>query len=267
MDSARGTIALGQGNQLTKLVSSHARLAAVVTLATAPPVVIDEARIELAARELTEVERHVGWERVTKVCEVIARHFLNGDVERIHSHPVPIRRLAAHPLCPLSKTRLDEILAAHRVYRDEPDVARSQLSPSHVAVVARCPLDERRSLLQLAATDSLGVRELKQRLRDARQGRGERRGRPPSQCAEKAYTRLENAELLVEEAVDLLGKAESLGDLDGRIEASIKRLFELLELGVTRLDSLAEPCPHVRAKPLTSEIRQNLNRPSLARSV
>lgn len=253
---------------MTKLVSRHAHLAAVVTLATAaPPLAIDEASIERAARELTEVERHVGWERVAKVCEVIARHFLNGDVEGIHSHAVPIRRLAAHPLCPLSKTRLDEILAAHRVYRDEPDVARSQLSPSHVAVVARCELEERKNLLQLAASDGLGVRELKQRVRAARQGRGERRGRPPSQWAEKAYTRLENAELLVEEAVALLGKADSLGDLDERIEASLKRLSELLELGAERMASLGEPCPHVRAKPLQGEIRQNLNRPNVARSL
>jgi hypothetical protein len=135
----------------------------------------------------------------------------------------------------LSKTRLDEILAAYQVYRDEPDLQSSPLSPSHVAVVARCEAAERRTLLETAAEQGLGVRELKQRARAVRQRQGERRGRPPSVFAEKAQTRLENAELLVEEAVALLAKAESLEAFEGRIRSSLARLSLLIELGNARL--------------------------------
>ena len=191
-----------------------------------------------AATELADVERHIGWARVEKVADVLARYFFHGSLERVgrKSGARSIRRLAAHPSCPLSKTRLNELLAAYEVARSEPLVRASQLTPSHVAVVARLAPQERRALLESAVRERPSVRELKLRVRAMRKNQGDRRGRPPTFPAEKAVTRLENAEIALEQAVQHLSEADSLKHMGPRIALLLDRVHDLVE----RADALVE---------------------------
>ncbi len=143
-----------------------------------------------------------------------------------------VRKLAAHPLCPLSKTRLDELLAAHFVRETDSVVRRTNLSPSHVAVVARLEPTERRQLLEAAFRERLGVRELKLRARAVRNLGGVRRGRPPTSLEEKALTRLENAVMLLDEGVEYLVRAGRQGVQEPRIAELLENLDQLVQRGM-----------------------------------
>ena len=134
-----------------------------------------DAAVSRAVRDLVDVERSVGWKRVIRVAEVVARHFLGGDASRATcANRVvkrSIRRLAAHPDCPLSRTRLAELIGAYNDYRANTRLRASKLTPSHVAAVVGLVTAERKMLLDLAVAETLSVRELKQRARAVRRCR------------------------------------------------------------------------------------------------
>jgi len=167
------------------------------------------AALQLAVDELNEIEHYTGWGRVTRIAEVIARHFLSGDVDKLNSGEkaklFSVRHLASHPACPLSKSQIHEVLAAYHVLRED-DLLREQtaITPSHAAVVARLEPGLRHTLLRSVIDEGLSVRELALTARRLRRGQGERRGRPPTSELEKALTRFENATLCLEEGRQLL---------------------------------------------------------------
>jgi hypothetical protein len=141
-----------------------------------------------------------------------------------------LRKLAAHPACPLSKSQLRDTLAAYRVYREDPTVGASRfLTPSHVAAVTSLPPADRRRLLELAEQKRLSVRELLEEAREERRRRGEKRGRPHTSRAEKAVTRFDNAVLFLEEAMELLRDAALAPELEERIAQLLDRVRGLCD--------------------------------------
>jgi hypothetical protein len=189
--------------------------------------------VSRAVEALSGIERDAGWARVQQIASVVARYFFDDDFEQLatntRSRTKSIRRLSAHPRCPFSRSRLDELLAAYEVYRTEPLVQNSSLLPGHVAAVARLDHEQRHQLLEAAVAQGLSVRELKCAARRIRREGGERRGRPPALGAEKAGTRLENASLLIEEAIELLEEAGGAGFARPKLEQLVDGLSHLLE--------------------------------------
>lgn len=195
--------------------------------------------LDCAIHELAEIEHRSGWGRVKRIAEVVARHFFGGETARFCSEErersFSVRRLAAHPQCPLSKSQLQEVLSAYAVYAEDEFVrSNSSLTPSHVAAVAKVPSEERKSLLQRAVLEQMSVRELTNAARVVRRLQGERRGRPPTTDVQKAMTRLENSILSLEEGLQLLEQAEVDETERVPLVRLLDRAYELFRLAMDR---------------------------------
>jgi hypothetical protein len=189
--------------------------------------------VAAAVQELVYIERDTGWNRVKRVAEVLQRYALLPE----RSSAVGIRRIASHPACPLSKSQLCDLLAAHAVYRAEPLLRGSCLTPSHAAAVAQLPVTRRRSLLQAAIDERLSVRSLRDRAREARSVVAHGRGRPKASNAARALTRMENAALALDEALSFLVLSPRLSGLERRFE----HVLEELRLALRRTAACVRP--------------------------
>lgn len=208
------------------------------------------AAIESAIGELSAIEHRAGWERVEKIVEIISKYFFAGEIGELHQpssqRAGSIRTLASHPSCPLSKSQLHGVLAAHRVYYNDPSVRCSAfLTPSHVATAALLDAQDRADLLKIAEERRLSVRDLASMVRDLRRRSGEKRGRPPTTSGEKAITRYENGVLCLQEGNELL---EPLGlPPDVRL-----RLFHVLEQARSEVERALELVGAADGRPLVS---------------
>lgn len=223
----------------------------------APNPVLDE-----VVQELRAAIHHDGWGRVAKIADVLKRHISPGrNLEGASRRPT-VRQLARHPGCPLSKSQIQDVLAAAQVYDEEECVRHHvQISPSHAALVATLVPDERRTLLERVCLEGMSVRELAAEVRRVRRAHGERRGRPPTGPLEKATTRVENALLSLEEAAELLLSCQELdNDTDtARLLSALSRAEELCRCAARRClvtPSVAASRASESAFP-ASEVRQS----------
>ena len=206
--------------------------------------------VESAIAELSAIEHRAGWERVEKIVEIISKYFFAGDGRELEQPSArrarSIRTLASHPSCPLSKSQLHGLLAAHRVYCSEPSVRASAfLTPSHVAVAALLDANDRPDVLKIAEERHLSVRDLAALVRDLRRRSGEKRGRPPTTCGEKAITRYENGVLCFQEGNELLDPHSVPPEV--RI-----RLLQVLEQARSAVEHALDLVRDAEARPLVS---------------
>lgn len=206
---------------------------------------IQEEQLRKAVDELNRIEHETGWARVRAIAAVLLRY---REPSEEQAPPLSLRRLAAHPDCPLSKSQLRDALAAFRIFQEEGLVRSSSfLTPSHVAVVTSLEPSDRLEVLRDAEKMRWSVRELEARVREFRRGRGERRGRPPTSPGEKAVTRYDNAVLCLEEAFELLPEEGLSEDVHDQLLRLLDRVYALWENGVTRLAVVESP-------PLSGEV-------------
>lgn len=117
------------------------------------------------AGQLREVDCLTGWARTDAIGTLMLNTFFSGSLanwrarsrERNHS----LRKLAAHPECPLRKSALAEALAVHVFAVEEPQIrCLPGISPAHVAVALRSGPVAALELLVRASNQGWSVREL-----------------------------------------------------------------------------------------------------------
>lgn len=213
---------------------------------------IQAAQVQLVIDELNRIEHETGWARVHRIAAILLRY---REPDQEDALPLSLRRLAAHPDCPLSKSQLRDVLAAFRIFQEESLIRASQfLTPSHAAAVTSLEAEQRSFLLSRAEEKRWSVRELESRVREFRRGQGERRGRPPTSPGEKAVTRYDNAVLYLEEAFELLPEDVLSEETHEQIGRLLARIYALWESGMSRLAHL-ESAPTSGEYPVGSRTR------------
>lgn len=201
----------------------HAHVAARLV----EPAILDE-----VVTRLQEIERHNGIERTLAIGELILRQFFGGDPEswqdRRRNKNNSIRRLAARPECPLSKSALSAAVGVYVASVHSPCVRTlGHIGASHVAAVMHLEPGERERVLKQAEAARWSVRELRQNVVSDRRANGERRGRPTAKgealMLKLARTSVRSLTEALEQARALKTQLEKRSELE-RIAAEGLRL-------------------------------------------
>lgn len=151
--------------------------------AHSPPAGADD--LDEVARKVREAQRHNGLQGTMQIGELILHRFFRGSERvwrlRCRSKQNSIRRLAARPECPLSKSALNNAVAVYVFCREHPAVQTfGYVGVSHVIAVLAGHHADRLRWLEQADRERWSVRVLSARIKAERRCNGERRGRPKS---------------------------------------------------------------------------------------
>ncbi|MFZ5892995.1 MAG: hypothetical protein ACOY0T_18180 [Myxococcota bacterium] len=187
--------------------------------------------LEAIAAQLSELKRQAGIDKTIAVGELILNSFFDGSEaawrdRRRKSHSV--RRLAAHPDCPFSKSALYDAVAICIAARSLPTVQTfGHITAGHISAVLALEPQQRAELLSMAESLRWSVRKLRCAAIELRRASGERRGRPKLIEAAPVELRasLRRAHGLID---DLLGKS---GELELEKAGALHCANELVRLG------------------------------------
>lgn len=189
----------------------------------------EQTELDSVVSELRELERKNSLERTVAIGRLILRRFFGGSVaawrERRRNKNNSVRRLAQHPLCPLSRSGLNQAIGIFVAFEALAlDQTFGHIGPSHISAVLHLRPDAQLHWLERAQHEAWGVRELKDQVTRQRRETGERRGRP--RTAEKAIgvVALRKVVRLLEQAVSALENSEPAGRDRGELEALAKRV-------------------------------------------
>lgn len=190
--------------------------------------VTDDELAEIASM-LRDLEREGGWSRVTAIGHLMIARFFAGDPAAWHSSARrnrSLRRLAAHPLCPLEKSALSEVVGVYVATREDPSLLSfTSLTPSHVARVLPLETAARRRLLREAEEQQMRVRSLAERVRQVREGAQPESVRQRS-SGRKVFNRMQDALSMLREARLTLESLPELDDNILRLTAETLKEFE-----------------------------------------
>jgi hypothetical protein len=140
--------------------------------------------LDTVVTEMREIDRRAGMDRTLAIGRLVLHRFFGGSVqawqERRKNKNNSVRRLAQHPMCPLSRSALNQAIGIFvAVQALACDQTFGHIGPSHVAAVLHLRPHSQKHWLQRAERERWGVRELKANVTQQRRATGERRGRPP----------------------------------------------------------------------------------------
>ena len=130
----------------------------------------DSDTLERVLSRLIEVERLSGWSRTNAVGELIMHSFFGGSVQvwrsRSREKCGSLRRLAAHPDCPLRKSALSDAVNCFLFFRDNPRVSQFRcVTPGHVTIALRAGDAKALALLEEADMGQWSIRQLAAQVR------------------------------------------------------------------------------------------------------
>jgi hypothetical protein len=119
---------------------------------------------------LIEIERLSGWSRTNAIGELILNGFFRGDVQawrsRARDKCGSLRRLAAHPDCPLRKSALSDAVNCYLFLRDNPQISTlNYVTPGHVTIALRAGETKALGFLEEADGGQWSVRQLASQVR------------------------------------------------------------------------------------------------------
>lgn len=164
--------------------------------------------LDAVVEEIREIERKNSLERTVAIGKLVLHRFF-GDSreawrERRKNKNNSVRRLAQHPLCPLSRSGLNQAIGISlAVAALDLDQTFGHIGPSHIAAVLHLDVDAQRQWLERARENQWSVRELKGYVTEGRRASGERRGRPRSGERAKALAALHKVVEVLESNVKL----------------------------------------------------------------
>ena len=167
--------------------------------------------------------------RYADVPQPLVHRFFGGSIdawrERRKNKNNSVRRLAQHPLCPLSRSGLNQAIGIFLAIESLAfDQTFGHIGPSHIAGVLHLSADAQKQWLERARDERWSVRELKEHVTSDRRAAGERRGRPRNGERAKAVTALRKAVRLLEVAIDAVEKADLRRRDRGELETLVQRL-------------------------------------------
>jgi len=129
--------------------------------------------ISSVAHRIRAIDRQSGWLRAIAIGRIIIDEFFGGDPQAWRSRrrgDNSLRRLAAHPDCPLQKSALAEAVGVFIAVLEDPSLpSGGVLTPSHVASVLCLEQPARRRLLKEAETQNMSVRSFEARVKQVRE--------------------------------------------------------------------------------------------------
>lgn len=191
--------------------------------------ITDHHELDAVVDEIREIERKNSLDRTVAIGRLVLHRFFGGSMdawrERRRNKNNSVRRLAQHPLCPLSRSGLNQaigiFLAVETLNLDQ---TFGHIGPSHIATVLHLGPEAQKQWLERARDERWSVRELKEHVTSDRRATGERRGRPRHGERAKAVTALRKVVRLLEEAVDAVEKADLHSRDRGELETLLQRL-------------------------------------------
>ncbi|HEY8944738.1 MAG TPA: hypothetical protein VIM73_10770 [Polyangiaceae bacterium] len=128
---------------------------------------------ELAALNgrLHEIVRESGWSRTIAIGDLLVARVFRGLTDafgaprEVCKHP-SIRKLAQRDDCPLRKSALAQAIGVYSVIQKEPDLRELGVTPAHVALVVSFPSEQRRAILERAASQNWSVRTLSRAMKE-----------------------------------------------------------------------------------------------------
>ncbi len=191
--------------------------------------IADQHELDAVVEELREIERKNSLDRTVAIGRLVLHRFFDGSLEawreRRKNKNNSVRRLAQHPLCPLSRSGLSQAIGIFLAVESlNLDQTFGHIGPSHIAAVLHLSPEVQKHWLERARDERLSVRELKENVTNDRRATGERRGRPRSGERAKAVTALRKVVRLLEQAIDAVETA----DLDRRDRGELQTLVQRL---------------------------------------
>jgi hypothetical protein len=197
--------------------------------------------LDVVVKELRELERTTGLQRTLNIGQLVFQRFFGGSIEawreRRRGKHNSVRRLAAHPDCPLSRSALNQAIGVFVTIQRIPSVRTfGHIGASHIAAVSHLSVEAQHRWLEKAERHRWGVRELKEHMVAARRQSGERRGRPKSRAPhrllsetrrlvdrlERSLTNLAQVDLEPADNAKLVALSEQLQRLAG-LNAGVPR--------------------------------------------
>ena len=199
------------------------------TLTRFAPYLEDSDEIAAAARFVAELDRAAGIDRAEAIGSYILDRFYGGSVRTWRSRQKnknnSLRRIAAHPDCPLSKSTLYRAVSVCVTKRTHPCVSTlKHISANHIATVAALIPEAQLEWLERASAEAWSVDQLQERLTGVRRACGDHRGRRPDPALKRAKSAVRTAIGKLEHAVrdlcalDLDGDDSELQELAATIQ-------------------------------------------------
>lgn len=191
--------------------------------------IADQNELDTVVDQIREIERRNSLERTIAIGKLVLHSFFGGSMdawrERRRNKNNSVRRLAQHPLCPISRSGLNQaigiFLAVEALNLDQ---TFGHIGSSHIAAVLHLSSEDQKRWLERAHEEGWSVRELKEHVTSDRRATGERRGRPRNGERAKAVRALRNVVRLLEEAVDAVEKADLHTGDRGELTTLLQRL-------------------------------------------
>jgi hypothetical protein len=205
----------------------------------------DPHELETVVTELRSVARRAGMDRTLAIGSLVLHRFFGGSVqawqERRKNKNNSVRRLAQHPLCPLSRSAINQAIGIFVTLQTLAcGQTFSHIEASHVAAVLHLRPHSQREWLERAERERWGVRQLKEYVTQQRRQTGERRGRPrvsrKNHALSSARRFVRSLESIVAELSEgdlLLSDLHSIAELAERLGALERRLLGNVRLGPT----------------------------------
>jgi hypothetical protein len=198
----------------------------------------DTALIDHVVAELQDIERRSGIDRTLAIGEVVLNQFFDGKPEiwrdRRRNKNNSIRRLADRKDCPFCRSALNEAVAVYVAVLEFPCVRTfGHICASHVASVLTLPDPERREMLERAQRNQWSVRELRQKVLQAR-GDATIRELPAAGAKTRPISALRALTKQLRDATDEVRRLELSSDV---ALAELKEIGEdISELGSTLVE-------------------------------
>src|SRR5882724_706101 len=131
--------------------------------------IADQHELDAVVDEIREIERKNSLDRTVAIGRLVLHRFFGGSTEawreRRRNKNNSVRRLAQHPLCPLSRSGLNQaigiFLAAESLTLDQ---TFGHIGPSHIGAVLHLNPEEQKQWLERASDERWSVRQLKEQV-------------------------------------------------------------------------------------------------------
>ena len=198
------------------------------------PDCVDESTLSEVATTLQQLDRRSGWARTCDIGALIIDKFFEGNAQawrdRSGRREQSLRRLAAHPNCPLRKSALAETINVFLFVQTHPSVRELEhVAPAHVARVLRLEPDAALHWLKTTDEERLSVKSLAERLRSV----AVRRTKSQARAAAEAVVALQR----LEQRLKLL--AERVSEPSVWLSVDEEAILQLIESIREQLDAIS----------------------------
>ena len=226
--------------------------------------VAEPPELDAAVAEIREIDRRGGMERTVAIGRLVLHRFFGGSVEawrhRSKHKNNSVRRIAQHPLCPLSRSAINQAIGIFVAFQTLAcDQTFGHIGPSHIAVVLHLDPRAQRRWIERAEREGWSVRELKDCVTRQRREAGEKRGRPRASAADHLVLTTQRLADSVQDALANLAPDDirlhdrlCLTTLATRIEALGRDLNRILRCGYGS-DKSTTPLPAAAEEQTSNE--------------